>query len=276
MRIVDIGNGKIEVVNGNRVIRLRAEHRVYAEHDLVRPEVFDEFWESVELGHEGDRLVLDCSSPAVHRYRDGLQFEISGLPEEAASIRDYLKRYSRGSRSVVFDLGAYCGVSTYHFAKAADLVIALEPDPINIGCLYRNVLRHRLENVIVICAAAAGENGWGAFNGEGTLGSSLQKVQPRKLMGRTSVALRTLASLVKEYGEPSLIKLDIEGSEIEVLESSRDLIAGLKSTGFVLDTCHVVDGEYTAARVESVFRRCGYLAESSTSGSLCTWAWRGM
>jgi hypothetical protein len=74
------------------------------------------------------------------------------------------------------------------------------------------------------------------------------------------------------YGLPSFVKMDIEGSEIEVLASARSLLAE-HSIQFVLDTNHWVNGVRTSSVVGAFFADRGYVSESSTEyGFMTTWA----
>ena len=79
----------------------------------------------------------------------------------------------------------------------------------------------------------------------------------------------------QQYGVPAFAKIDIEGSEIQVLASARSFLSK-HSTQFVLDTNHWVDGVRTNKAVERLFAECGYVAESSDEfGFMTTWARKG-
>lgn len=94
-------------------------------------------------------------------------------------------------------------------------------------------------------------------------------------MGTVSeVETITLAAACERFGVPTFVKMDIEGTEVEVLESSREL---LRSTAiqYALDTDHWIDGRRTTAAIEAVFADCGYETLScDRSGFMTTWARR--
>ncbi|HYZ75564.1 MAG TPA: FkbM family methyltransferase [Chthoniobacterales bacterium] len=174
----------------------------------------------------------------------------------------------------MFDIGAHCGVSTYHFSRLvgpAGRVIAFEPDPLNHSLLVRNIERHQLSNVTAVDSAIAATHGYATFLTEGTIGSNLARTCSRDTVGSTiQVPAMTLSEAFRTYGKPARCKVDIEGAELEVLEASQDLLAS-ERTNLVLDTNHRVGGALTTDRVESILRRCGYECASMTEPAT-TWA----
>ena len=139
--------------------------------------------------------------------------------------------------------------------------------------MLRNIDRHRLRNVVPLQLAVAATSGDAEFNQEGTLGSVLSRHSPRATTGITStVATIDLAAACSRFGLPAYIKVDIEGSEVEVLETSRQFLAS-NSIQFALDTHHWVNGTRTTDQVERIFGECGYETTSSNaSGFWTTWA----
>ncbi len=240
---------------------------------------FDEYFGQVAPADRNGQLCVDYSFPHLQRYAgSNLEFEIASFPEEAETIEDYFQWYHPKPGDTVFDIGAYCGVSAYHLSKQVGptgKVYAWEPDPTSYLLLQRNIERHKLLNVVPIKVAVAGSAGSAQFCSEGALGSCLARHISRATAGRIEdVPTITLQEACERFGVPAFAKIDIEGSEIEVLSSS---LAFLKqcSIQFVLDTNHWVGGTLTTSRVEALFRECGYVAESSkASGSMTTWARR--
>ena len=264
----------MDVCKGNRVIRISAKHFVYAT-DMAR--WFDEYFEQVVPTDCNGLLSVDYSYPHLQRYSKGkLEFELASFPEEEEAIDGYFRWYRPKPGDTVFDMGAYCGVSAYHFSKfvgATGKVYAFEPDPINYSLLQRNIERHALINVVPLQVAVADSEGVAQFCSEGTLGSSLSRQMSRATVGHVEqVPTISLQTACERYGVPAFVKIDIEGSEIEVLSSSRAFLRE-HSIQFVLDTNHWVNGALTCSRVEALFADCGYVAESSNEfGFMTTWA----
>ena len=255
-------------------MRVAREHIPYA-IDIIHS--FDDYFNPVVPDVINGRTIVDYSTTRVHTYRDsGLQFELTSLPEETSALEGYFRWYRPGPGDVVFDIGAYCGVSAYHFSKLvgnSGHVYAFEPDPRNFASLVRNLARHGLTNVTPIPMAVAGKNGLVTFHSEGALGSSLAASATRAPSGDiTEVEAITLAEACKRFGVPAFAKVDIEGAELEMLDAARDLLRS-HSIQFAFDTNHGLKGALTAPMTERILRECGYEAISSAEyGFMTTWA----
>lgn len=249
------------------IVRIANRHERYS--DVVR-KYFDVYFNAVEPQEEDGFLVADFSKPAWHRYRhNGMWFFLSALPEECEVIREYF-RHANGSR-LAFDIGAYCGLSTYEMSRRYEHVIAFEPDPNNLNCLVKNLIRHKIENVTVVPCAIMGQSGSTSFLTEGSSGSSawLAGRVPGPVM---QVSAMTLADACILYGVPDFISMDIELTEIEALVAARKLLAREKIS-FVVDTAHGVP--VSAGPVEQMFRDAGYQVETELlAGFETTWAWK--
>jgi FkbM family methyltransferase len=219
--------------------------------------------------------VVDYSRPKVHTLNNGLQFEFPSLPEAVAALDSQVARYKPRPGDIVFDCGANVGISCYHFSKMvgpAGRVICFEPDQISLGYLRGNIARHGLENVTVVEAAVGGADGSAQFYSEGTVSSGMARVLARKPAGDViEVPVLSLRTAFDRFGVPNLCKIDIEGAEIEALDSAADFLSTLK-INFVVDTDHWVDGDTSAKRVEAIFRRAGYEAETVGDDVTVTYA----
>ena len=266
----------VEIARDGRVIRIAAGQFGYAPAIAAK---FDHYFGQVEPAESNGSLVVDYSAPRLQRYRaSGLEFEVSSVPEEEDAIKEYFRWYRPAEGDTVFDLGAYCGVSAYALSRAAGdegRVFAFEPDEGSHVLLLRNIERHGLRNVVPLRLAVAGSAGRAAFMAEGTLGSVLQRHSSRAAMGAVrEVETVTLAGAFERFGVPAFVKMDIEGSEVEVLEAAREVLRST-SAQYALDTDHWVGGRRTTAAVERVFAECGYETLSSDeSGFMTTWARR--
>lgn len=124
---------------------------------------------------------------------------------------------------VVYDVGAYHGILTLFFASRCSQVIAYEPNEINHSRLIQNIRLNNLTNVQVRKFGVAFEPGSGmlrystAMAGGGTLDP--------KASGDVSQAIQitTLDNDIAAFGlpAPDLIKIDIEGWELEALHGAR-------------------------------------------------------
>ena len=122
------------------------------------------------------------------------------------------------SPHTIVDAGAHIGMASILFALKYPMarIIAIEPEPSNFAALLRNTAPYK--TIIPIQAAL-----WRA-DGEVTLGAS--NAHPKGAFqivenGRQRVRAITMDTLMRETGILSidLLKVDIEGAEIEVFES---------------------------------------------------------
>ncbi|MGB6630872.1 MAG: FkbM family methyltransferase [Terriglobales bacterium] len=267
----------IDVSKDKRTIRIAMRHFPYAQ-DMSRS--FEHYFGQIEpIGPAGQagRLVVDYSRPQLHRYvASGLEFELSSFAEEVAAIESYFRWYRPKPSDIVFDLGAYCGVSSYYFSQmvgSTGKVYAFEPDPVNFSLLQRNIARHSLTNVVAVQVAISAGSGFADFFSEGALGSTLSEYSSRVSVGEISrVKTITFEQACATYGVPAFAKIDIEGAEVAVLAAAAEFLT-THPIHFTLDTNHLVDGKLSNRAVETLFASCAYDAESSDeSGFMTTWA----
>jgi FkbM family methyltransferase len=269
-------DGVIGVVRDGRTVLIPERHAVYAP-DLILN--FEAYWGSVRDSNG----TIDFSSPALFEYRDsGLRFWLLSFPEESAALLSYFRDGYPRVADVVFDIGAHCGVSAYHFAQRVGPtghVYAFEPDPGSFEYLQRNIELHRLTNVTAIPIAIAGRSGRRSFNNDSSQGAAFSDLVFRGGSSPTQdVEALTLADACKRVGaEPSFVKLDVEGAEIEIVEGATEFLRG-RDIRFALDTSHAARGilahlrrATTRPAIEHAFRAVGYSA-SSEGGT--TWAFR--
>ena len=262
--------------NGHREIKLAPHHFVYAP---TLAERFDTYFNDLVPTEVNGKLVIDYSRPGILQTyaKTGIQFEMASFPEEIETINGYFHWYSPKAGDTIFDIGAHCGVSTYQFSKhvgPTGRVIAFEPDPLNFSLLLSNIERHELKNVTPLQIAVAASRGEAAFSCEGTIGSSLLRHLSRSSVGKVvMVETATLEDLFRNWGPANFCKIDIEGSEVDVINSSRDFLRSERPLcEFALDTNHLVEGSLTDSRIEELFRNSGYESETSVLGFKTTWA----
>lgn len=162
--------------------------------------------------------VLD--RPFVQRLYGRLYF-VYKRRIEAGSLSAVLDAVTPGS--VVIDVGANIGYFTVHFARRVGptgVVFAFEPGHENVDLLRWNVTRSALPNVRIVEAAL------GDRDGDGTL--FLNPVHPadHRIFGvaddrpRRRIRIATLDSFLPDpdlAARISLIKIDVQGAEMQVL-----------------------------------------------------------
>lgn len=130
--------------------------------------------------------------------------------------------------STVVDVGANIGYNAVHAARrvgSGGRVVAVEPAPDNVAVLERNLAAARLSNVIVRPVAAGRHRGHRKLYLRGET-SAVNSLYPQScyasVTGVLDVPVERLDDLVD--GDPDLVKIDVEGAELEVLEGMARLL----------------------------------------------------
>ena len=179
-----------------------------------------------ELLSDGEsRRIFDL----VLRYK--LSGEISCLLEAVSAPKEVLQNVLRPERiKTAADLGAYTGDTVRSLAAAAPnlkTVYAMEPDARNFRKLSDYAAAESRFRVLPVCAAAWNEETELTFDAGGNRNSSAIANRSAVLSGRPAQA-RTVRALPLDRAVGSeridFIKYDVEGSEREAIEGSRNVI----------------------------------------------------
>jgi FkbM family methyltransferase len=158
---------------------------------------------------------------------------------EVGFYRDFLVDFRRGD--LIFDVGANDGSKTDIFLRLGARVVSVEPDEFNQEILRGRFFRYRLapKDVVIVGKAvsdkSATETMWidGPGSAVNTMSSKwVETLQSNKetfehahfgleFARRKDVETTTVDELIRAYGLPAYIKIDVEGYE-------RNVIRGLK------------------------------------------------
>jgi FkbM family methyltransferase len=182
--------------------------------------------------------------------------------EEVAAFTRYLNH-----AAVCMDIGANIGLYTCLAASLGKPVIAVEPLPRNLKLLRKNLATNGFTTVEVLPFGLSNENGNKRLFGTGTCASFQQGWAGSPEKHFHSVPVRTLDSIVGGLPDrsPMLIKMDVEGFELEVLSGAMmTLNMNPKPTWLIeicLDSDSVVGGRNSKfAETFAVFWKSGYQA----------------
>lgn len=266
--------GTISIRRGAREMILAQKDFYLVPFNLGR---FDQTFEEIEPVQAGLVSVLDFSGPRSHRYRrHGLTLSFPGAPEDD-SIAAYTRWYEPKPRDLVFDMGAHAGFTTIMFAEMVTpggRVVAFEPDPTSLEYLKANLLAQHISNVTIVPKAIDAKTGTAYFNADGTMSAGLVGHSIYGHTGRQiEVQTLSLQDACAEFGVPNFTKLDIEGAELAVVESSSDFLRA-HPTNLAFDSCHrMPDGRFTWMLLEPMLRALGYdVGSAADSGEMFTWA----
>jgi FkbM family methyltransferase len=249
----------IDIRKGDRIVRIAARHRGYL-WDVLN--AFDAYFAPVEPELADGRWVVDYSVPREHILRpSGDRFFFTSLPESDGTAALYAEMGRLRAGSVVIDGGAYCGASAVLMSRivgAGGRVIAFEPDAENYAALVRNVEAHGATNVTTSTKGLWSRSGSVEFQSDGNMGSSILEASGRAASHVSRVDVSCLEDVVRDFELDHLdfVKLDIEGSEVAVLESSVDVLRRFRPR--VIIEAHLVGGELTTVPLCRILESCGY------------------
>jgi len=169
---------------------------------------------------------------------DGRQFVIFSREgdelEKAFSVGDFYELellqhiQSHKKRGLYVDAGANIGNHSIWFSAMCDSekVIAIEPSPLLAGLTGDAIKENRLDNVQVIEAAAAAKEGAAYLSSFYPKNAGKTQVVSQGAQGE-EILCRTLDSIWEESGNAmpvSVLKIDVEGMEFEVLQGAAKII----------------------------------------------------
>jgi FkbM family methyltransferase len=137
--------------------------------------------------------------------------------------------------SIVADVGANQGLYALWFARVASHghVYAFEPDPKLFECLEWNVRNNRLKNVSVIRAAASNRSGTVAFAAN-KLNRGDNRVTKDRGLASEQVQAVTIDEMLAD-SRLDLLKIDVQGFEIEVLLGARKTLGNNQDLTIVFE-----------------------------------------
>jgi FkbM family methyltransferase len=149
--------------------------------------------------------------------------QMLGIYETPASkILEKELKYAR----LFIDAGAHVGYYTLLASKVAKEIISIEPNPFNYKLLKFNLRINKIKNAYALNIAASN------YNGE--TGISIPKLKGKiatdessldNNISRIKIKVVKLDDLLLKIGKnPDVIKIDVEGSEMQVLEGLQETL----------------------------------------------------
>jgi FkbM family methyltransferase len=137
--------------------------------------------------------------------------------------------------TVFYDVGAHIGVFSLIAARnlgAYGAVFAFEPDPSNVRRIKEHASRNQLDAIQIIPKAVSSTGGRLRFQ-RASFQSSMNRgvlVEDAYAAEESTIEVEsiTLDAVAREHALPSLIKIDVEGSEAAVLQGSEEIFRTTK------------------------------------------------
>jgi FkbM family methyltransferase len=222
------------------------------------------------------------------RDRQGVQLRFPYYPYLAFfEIEGYLRqgRWRIQPGMTVIDAGGCLGEFSLYAARKvgpSGRVLMLEPDQANLARAMDQVFAFnggKPDHLEIIPAGLWKEPGTLSF-AAGLQGASLLLAQgetPPPGANVIRIPVHSAASLATEYQAKrvDLVKMDIEGAEVPVMESADDFVARF-SPMFSIASYHPYRGGVTRDALEPIFQRLGYQCHSGFPTHLTTWAARSL
>jgi FkbM family methyltransferase len=218
--------------------------------------------ESIFFGRASE-VLLPNGKKVIIRKGMAATTQLQSIVEE--ELVPYWKAHSPTQGEVHLDVGAQIGSYSLLAATSGAIVHAIEPDPNNRRFLRRNIRANKLD--IQVCSIGA----WNksevlSFRSHDAM-SSIKGVGmiPSTLPALNQIKVDTIDNIVKQLGitKINVIKMDIEGAEIEALEGARNTI--MKDHPILLiEAYHEREGHPTLGRVLALLRSFGISDDAVT------------
>lgn len=182
------------------------------------------------LDYTDANLADQESRDIIHnRCKTFLTGDLSYIDKNEINSHCYFSQdfYPISSDEVLFDCGAFTGDTIEDFVtftnKKYKKIVAFEPDEKNVKRLNA-FINNKIENVVVIQKATGDKNGKVAFLNNGNMFS--KTVDVKDSSDELSVDIVRLDNYIDYH--PTLIKMDIEGAELDSLIGATQIIKTLK------------------------------------------------
>jgi FkbM family methyltransferase len=153
--------------------------------------------------------------------------------EYESPLQDSLLKYLQPG-GVLYDVGAHIGIVSLCAAKLvgpAGMVFAFEADPDNAKRIEENVRRNKLDSIRTVCRAAWHSDGHVRFQRASERSSRNQggvSTIPSVSGDAIEVEAVALDTFAEKHRLPTVIKVDVEGAEAEVLRGSERIFVQAK------------------------------------------------
>lgn len=199
---------------------------IYSEmkHSGKLDKYIDEIYPMLEDNES--RQILD------NRFNTFLSGDMSFIDKNPINRNTYFSKdfYSLGKEEVLFDCGAFDGDTIRDFNRFTQghylKILAFEPDKKNLKKLQALVDENSYHDVVVLDVATGSTDGEVCFNTTGNMGARVVQGNPTSSVGDNSVKLVKLDNYI-DY-KPTLIKMDIEGAELDSLKGASEIIRKYK------------------------------------------------
>lgn len=210
--------------------------------------------------------VTVAGTTASFRPRSAQEYHWIRSIEEGSVIADLVGSIEDGD--VFWDVGANIGLVSCLVGKAADVeMIAFEPYPLNVQSLRQNLGDNSLSTRTTILEAALGSE-----EGTAELNVAVDWDTKHSLVNESDhtipVPMKRGDVVASEHGDPDVVKIDVEGAEMAVLNGMTKTIDRCRRVYCEVHRVFGVDETSVRDWFQSRGFRVGVLAEDTKTTSL--------
>ena len=177
-------------------------------------------------------------------------------------VNDEYAFYSSNAYPVIIDCGANIGMSVLYFKRCypQSTIIAFEPNPTTYSLLDKNISSFKLTNVTLHNLALANSVGKIPFHFNDDKGTLTGSIQSNRGGSRVvEVSCEKLSSFINEYSQIDLIKMDVEGAELKIVEDLMQSGAISKVKELIVEYHHNIPGENNSlSHFLKMFEQAGF------------------
>lgn len=178
----------------------------------------------------------------------------------------YFEYYKPKKGDVIVDAGAYIGTVAIYLAKIigeSGKVICFEPDPKTYQKLLDNIKLNNVSNIVCVNKGLWSEKGKLSFDDKGEMGSTFLLNEGSNDFPKIEVV--NMLEEIKTYGvnKVDFIKMDIEGSEIEVLFGVKSWLKENRPQ-LAIASYHIVEGKATSETIHPYLEELDYKVSTET------------
>jgi FkbM family methyltransferase len=170
--------------------------------------------------------------------------------------------------SAIYDVGANAGVYSLLASTRAGpsgMVYAFEPQERNLQFLRRHMALNQVQNCVILPSAVCNSEGTRRFSAA-PWDLAMGRLFPE---GELVVPCTTLDACVygeKRFRPPNILKIDVEGAELEVLEGASRVLSEFHPMVFL-----EIHGTELHAQCRAFLKEKGYLLEEGYARMTATW-----
>ena len=224
----------------------------------------------VLLSRHKDRTTISVGQYQINilkdmawAFNDGRYYEIN--------VEHWLKHLlGKIEKPVFYDVGSnygYYSVILSHLTKAT---YAFEPVAETFNVLKKNIKKNRIKNIIPFQFALSDKeenisiNIYSSSGNNSLFNRSIPTDHPTKHIGKANIRTKTLDSLILKatnpIHKPDLIKIDVEGAELNVLRGSRYIVEKYRPVLLVeYSETTSIDAGYTSKDIFNFIKEMDYV-----------------